>query len=510
MALPLSQLPQEIVKEVRARKWSALFVFIVVSFGVLTTGFFWPYQYQSETVIFIDDQNIIRPLMEGSAVTTEINDTASAARELLWSRSVIEKIAKDQEIFGQGAADIDNKKLEARVSGLRLNLSVVPRGDSYFAIAYRSSSPMKAFQVAQRMGQLFIEETNARKRSESRNAYEFINNQVRSYERQLAEAEERLQAFLAENVDGTETDANARMDNLRSRLEQAEMEKSELEARERSLDFELNRVSPTLAQGRTQDAFEARINSLQEQLDTLRLRYHDTYPDIVILREQIQELRRQRARELAQGSDDLPSVAGSDAISNPIYQEILTELTATRANIQTLNTRINGFRRLMSDQAARMERIQENQAQYLELTRDMEVNKEIYDDLLKRRERARVSMHLDVEGQGLNYRINEKAQFPLTASGPSFPLFAAAGLILGLAAPFGVAAGLLQIDPRVRAREQLEETLEMPVLVQLPKIRTPFEVRRDHRVTLLVGFFGVVAVVAYLIVAGAALMGVIG
>lgn len=510
MALPLSQLPHEIVKEVRARKWLALALFILVSFGVLAAGFLWPYKYQSETVIFIDDQNIIRPLMEGSAVTTKIDDTASAAKELLWSRSVIEKIAKDEEIFGEGAADVEPKKLEGRIAGLRLNLSVLPRGDSYFAISYQSDSPMRAFQVAQRMGQLFIEETNARKRLESRNAYEFINNQVRSYEQQLAGAEERLQAFLAENVDGTEADANERMNTLRSRLELAEMEKSELEARERSLQVELNRVSPTLAQGRTEDAFQARITSLQEQLDNLRLRYHDTYPDIVILREQIQELRRQRTRELTQRDDDPPPVASGEAISNPIYQDIQTELTATRANIQTVSTRINSFRRLLVEQAQRMERIQENKAQYLELTRDMEVNKNIYDDLLKRRERARVSMHLDVEGQGLNYRINEKAQFPLTASGPSFPLFAIAGLFLGLAAPFGVAAGLLQIDPRVRAREQLEETLELPVLVQLPKIRTPFEIRRDHRVTMLVGLIAVIAVVVYLVVAGAALMGVIG
>lgn len=509
MPVPLSELPVEIIKEVRSRKWLALLVFLIVSFGVLAAGFLWPYKYQSETVIFIDDQNIIRPLMEGSAVATKINDTTSAAQELLWSRGVIEQIAKDEEIFGEGAADAERQKLEGRIFTLKSNLSVVPRGDSYFAISYEAKSPMRAFKVAQRMGQLFIEETNERKRSESRNAYEFINNQVLSYERQLAQTEERLQEFLSENVDGTEGDANNRLENLRSQLELAQLEKSELEARERSLEFELNRVNPTILQGRTQDAFQTRISSLQEQLDNLRLRYHDTYPDIVILREQLQELRRQKARELAQPQND-PQPFGGESLSNPVYQDIQTELTATRADIQTINTRINSFNRLLSEQAERMERIQENKAQYLELTRDMEVNKEIYDDLLKRREKARVSMHLDVEGQGLNYRINEKAQYPLAASGPGFSLFAAAGLFLGLAAPFGLVAGLLQVDPRIRAREQIEEAIELPVLVQLPEIRTPFEQRRDRKVTMLVGVIALIAAIVYLSVAGAALMGVIG
>ena len=508
MALPLSQLPVEILQEVRARKWLALLLFVVVSFGVLAAGFLWPYKYQSETVIFIDDQNIIRPLMEGSAVATEINDTTSAARELLWSRSVIEQVAKDESIFGAEASDADREKLEARVTNLRLNLSVVPRGDSYFAISYQSGSPMRAFQVAQRMGQLFIEETNRRKRSESRNAYEFINNQVRSYERQLAAAEARLQEFLAENVDGTESDANSRMDSLRNQLELAQLQRSELQARQRSLEFELTRVDPTIRQGRTPDSYQTRISAMEEQLDTLRLKYHDTYPDIVILREQLQELRRQRTRELArQQPDSLPTA--EESISNPVYQDIQTELTETRANLQTVNSRIRSFQQLLAEQSTRMERIQENRAQYLELTRDMEVNKEIYDDLLKRREKARVSMHLDVEGQGLNYRINEKAQFPLTASGPGFPIFAAAGLFLGLAAPFGLAAGLLQIDPRVRAREQLEEAFDWPVLAKLPNVRTPFEQRRDRRLSWVVGFFAFVAVLIYIGVAGAALLGML-
>lgn len=510
MALPLSDLPAEILREVRARKWVAFLLFVVVSFGVLTAGFFWPYQYESETIIFIDDQNIIQPLMEGSAVTTEINKRASSAKELLWSRSVIEKIARDEKIFGEGAGQVEPARLEGRIFYLRSNLSVAPRGESYFSIGFSAESPARAFHVAQRMGQLFIEETNQRKRTESRGAYDFINNQVKGYENQLAEVEERLKDFLSENVDGTEAEANNRLANLRSQLELAELERSELQTRERSLENELDRVNPMIVQGRSADAYQSRINSLQEQLDNLRLRYHDTYPDIVVLRDQIQELRRQRERALANQGDEPVRVATGEEVSNPVYQEIQSELSKTRANIQTTNTRINSFSQLLSEQTRRMERIQNNKAEYSDLTRDMEVNKQIYDDLLKRRERARVSMHLDVEGQGLSYRINENAQYPLSASGPGFPVFAAAGLLLGALAPFGLAAGLLQVDPRIRAREQLEDEFEFPVLVELPQVRTPFEQRRDRRVTSLVGLCAVIAVVTYLLLVVAAIMGVIG
>ena len=156
-----------------------------------------------------------------------------------------------------------------------------------------------------------------------------------------------------------------------------------------------------------------------------------------------------------------------------------------------------------------MARIQENKTQYSELTRDMEVNEQIYNDLLRRREKARVSMHLDIEGQGLNYQINEAAQYPRAPTGPKFEMFALAGLLLGIAAPFGAAVGWAQVDPRIRCREQLEEELDMLVLEQIPQVRTPYEKRRDRRSTITLIVFAVIVAGVYIGVAVARYLGVI-
>lgn len=508
MALPLSQLPSEIIREVRSRKWLAFFLFAVVSFAVLGAGFVFPYKYQSHVVIFVDDQNIIGPLMEGSAVTTEISERTSAAKEMLWSRDLMVQVAQDREIFGQDADQISGEALERRIGMLRSGMNVRPRGDSYFSIGYTSESPMQAFRIAQRLGQLFISENSAKKRKESRSAYDFIDKQVKSYESILAEVEQKLKKFLSENVDGTESEANSRMANLRRQLELAEIERTELIARAESLESELQNVQPMLNQGRTADAYTRRIREKEAQLDDLRLRYHDTYPDIVALKEQIAELRNQRYRASQSGELD-QSVSEGDQLVNPLYQEISAEVAKTRASVRTQESRINSLQGLIAEQEKRMERIQENKAQYSELTRDMEVNEQIYNDLLKRREKARVSMHLDIEGQGLNYRINETAQYPLDPTGPQFQMFASAGLILGALAPFGLAAGVLQVDPRIRARKQLEEGIGLPVLAEIPKVRTPYEKRKDRWLTVSVAICAVLVVAGYAGVAGAALMGVI-
>lgn len=508
MALPLSSLPIEILREVRSRKWLVFFVFALVSFAVLATGFIWPYQYRSEVTIFVDDQNIIVPLMEGSAVTTKISEQSSAAKQTLSSRDVLTQIAKDTDVYGDDARNIDDEELESRIMTLRGNMDVRPAGGRYFSISYRSEKPIEAFRVAQKMGQLFIAESSERKRSESRSAYDFIDKQVKSYERQLADVEQRLENFLSENKEGTEGEASSRMNNLKSQLELAEMEKSELESRVRSLQDQLSTIDPTLRQGRTSDAFQQRISDMESQLDDLRLRYHDSYPDIVILKEQIEELRKQRQRAIEEGDSGNQVVSGEDVV-NPIYQDIRASLSKTEADLQTSISRINSLNRLIDEQEQRMERIQANKTQYAEITRDMDVNTQIYNDLLKRREKARVSMHLDVEGQGLNFEIYESAQFPTSPADMQFSTFAFAGLFLGVLAPFGAIAGLLQIDPRVRAREQLENAIGLPVLAEVPRVRTPYEKRRERWVTVLISVCAVTAVVAYIGIAGAALMGVL-
>lgn len=509
MALPLAHIPSEAIREVQSRKGLAFLLFLITSFAVLGAGFIWPYKYQSEVVIYVDDSNIIRPLMEGSAVATGVTERLSTIRETLWRRSVMEEVAEDAGIFGESAGNLTEEQLEGRIASLRGNMQVSPRGDNYFAISYRSGSPLETFRVTQKLGQLFIQENNEKKRAESRNAYEFIDSQVRSYEQQIAQVEARLKEFLSENVDGTEPEANARMANLRGQLELAQIEKSELESRAQSLQQQLQNVSPTLSQGgRTPDAFERRIQALEERLDTLRLQYHDSYPDIVIIKEQLTELRKQRDLAEASGESTTQSV-GSETLVNPLYQDLRGELVTTRADIETVETRIRSITELMKRQEERMERIQANKAEYSELTRDMEVNKQIYDDLLKRRERARLSMHLDIEGQGLNYEISETAQYPRSPSGPQFPMFAAAGLLLGLVAPFGAAVGFVQIDPRVRAREQLEESVGMPVLAEIPRVRTPYEKRRERKVTLLIIVAAVFATLIYCSVVLSELLGVI-
>jgi len=495
MALPLSKLPFELLRELRRWRWPAVGLVAIVSFAVLAMGFVYPYQYRSHVVVFVDNTNIIRPLMEGSAEITRISDQASSARELLWSRNVLEKIVDDERIYGDRHQDLTVEQRERLYSRLRNGIDVSSQGQSYLNLRFTSGDPREAYLVAQRLGQLFLEETNRRKRAESRNAYEFIDKQVQSYERQIKRTEDELREFLSGNIDGTEGDVNRRMAEIRRQIENTEMEIEEAQARQRSLRNQLSRVPQmTGAGGSTEDSLGQRIAGLEQRLDEMRLSYHDTYPDVVTLKEQIAELRERRAALQEEMETGAVAESGGEQMPNPLYQELQTEVSKAETQEQTLRTRVASLERRLNTEAERMERIQANKAEHSELTRDLQVNQGIYNDLLQRREKARVSMHLDIEGQGLSFQIHEQPQYPLSPSGMQFENFASVGWILGLLAPFGLLAGLLQIDPRVRSEEQIRDELDIPLLGSVPPVKTPYERRRERRG--YIGLFLVLSLIA--------------
>lgn len=509
MALPISKLPQEILREVRQRKWLALLLFILVCFGVLAAGFFWHYKFQSQVTIYVDDSNIIKPLMEGSAVTTKISDQASSAAQMLQSRAVLKKVATDTNIYGPAAASLPPDQLEERMDAIRKDLTVAPLGNSksYFAIRYTGHDQRKVYLITQRLGQLFISESDARKKNESRSAYDFINRQVKAYEQQLQQAQEDLKNFQTKNTEGTDSQVSGKIADLRGKIELANLDLAETESEKQSLQQQLKDVGQTVMQGQTEDVYQSRISSMQQQLDNLELKYKDSYPDIINLKQEIAQLEKQHKKAVENKSAD--QVTQGKQVINPLYQNLKSQLATTSAKIESLHTRVQSLNAMLAKEKQLMKKVQENKAQYAKLTRGMQVNKDIYDDLLKRREKARVSMRLDLDGEGLNYEIQESAQYPLTPVGPKFKMFASAGLLLGLIAPFGLAAAFAQVDPRIRDKTEIEEELELPVLTVLPQVRTPFEHIRDRRRTWIIGVIAALVVAAYVSVAVLHVLGVV-
>src|SRR3546814_10817181 len=110
---------------------------------------------------------------------------------------------------------------------------------------------------------------------------------------------------------------------------------------------------------------------------------------------------------------------------------------------------MGGAESRLDDEMARTLVIAASEGEHAELNRDYDVNREIYQDMLRRRENARGSMGLDQEKRGVTLRVQDPPTIPLRPTGLRFMHIAVAGRLLAVAVPIGLLWLLVRLVPRV-------------------------------------------------------------
>jgi len=504
-ALPLIEIARAVLRELIALKGWVFTIFVLVAFSILTVGKFWPEKYETSTTLNADVTNIIQPLLKGRAEVTGI-DRSRQAQELIYTRRIMRKVAEET---GLVKPDDEVDKQEAVINGLRGSVKIANTGKNFFKITYANESQNLSFKVLNAVVDAFIVDTSEKKRRESRSAFEFIDQQVGTYKRQLVTAEEKLKSFKSSNFDGTEAAVANRIESLRLQIEEMKLTIEETKAQIASLKEQLKDESKYQTARTEIDRQLDRLRALNARLDVMRLSYQESYPDIVELKDQQAALELVIAAARERGN--VSSFSSGDDIENPLYENLRKGLSETELNLRSQTKRMESLGRMLKLEYARAERVAAREADLSELVRDNRVTRNIYEEMLGRKEKARLSMTLDVEGQGVSYKIQEPAVFPLQPTGLRFEYFAMAGPVAGLLASLGLIILYVLVDPRVRSPSLLVQKLpaDIELLIVIPHINSPISKRVMRKDIAVLSFLFIMAVGMYTAGVVAVLRGII-
>ncbi len=490
-------------REIIARRGTLVLSFVVVALAVLATGWTYKAKYESTVTILADSSNIIKPLLEGTAQATEVNDRAEIAREVIFSRDIVDQIIRSNGLAGTAT---DPAAVERVRLALYKNTVVADLPGNTFLIAFKHEDPAMSYNVTKQFGDLFLERSIQEQSRESNEAFDFIQNQVQTYREKLAGSEERLRQFRARSGLGIVTNAQSIDDEiieLRRSIEKTELELREAQAQASSLKRQITGESISAVSVYRESQYQERIGELQNEIERLRLDYTDTYPDIVRMKQQITDLRDLAGRERGR-RDGAASISQQDrerASVSPVYQELKRQQAKATVAVETLRVRLIQKRSMLRKETDRASSTNNFGAELADLKRDYEVNQEIYQDMLRRREQARVSMNLDEQRQGLSFRIQEPAVLPSIPKGLRFLHFLAGGLVLAVLLPLGILFGLLTIDPKLRLPSVMQESLGLPVLAVVPHYKGMHESSGLYRGKFVLTL-AILSVVAFYGVAG--------
>jgi len=464
------------------RIWVAIGMLIIAVSSILVAAT-WPKSYTSYASIYADNSNILAPLMEGNAVATAITDQARMAQDILFNREFNDKML---EAAGYDPVTLPQSEKDELITTIQEktiieNVSRAPA--SLIRISHTDESPIRAFTITQTYTALFLEQSVVAKQEESKNAFEFIQNQVASYQTKLQQSENALSKFKSENNLGTLANANTRIAGYRSEMERIELDLVQINTQITSVEGQLAGESVVAKDLSEINNIRRRISALQVTLDGLRARFHDSYPDVVQVNNQISDL--QDMLETGNISELIPQEELSENESTPLHQELRSQLAALQTSREAKLSQHAGITELLEVQEEIARQINESEAELAELNRDYTVTQDFYNEMLQRLENARVSMQLDEQQQGVTFKIQESPVIPTQPDGLAFSQLMIGSIILSISIPIGLIIVINQIDTRIRFESQWSADWP-PLLVTVPPMQA-LTTRRINNIYFLTG-----------------------
>jgi polysaccharide chain length determinant protein (PEP-CTERM system associated) len=174
-------------------------------------------------------------------------------------------------------------------------------------------------------------------------------------------------------------------------------------------------------------------------------KFTEQHPDVMALRQEIERL--QTAKDYWQPAKPFNDLSSSpsngtntaNGIVNLVYMQLKLQLVEVESDIAQLQAMVSRRQAALQRLEAMAQRAPQIEAELKKLNRDYEIIKSQHDELLKRRESARLSQDRDAGTQLTQFRVVEPPQIPTAARGPNRKLLLTAVIPIGIAVGMGLA-----------------------------------------------------------------------
>ena len=467
-----------------------------------------PDKYGASARVFVDTDSLLRPLLRGLAIEQDTRGQVEMMTKTLFSRPNLEKIARmtDMDLSAKSETQMDDV-----VDHLKDHMGLVGgRGDNLYSITYADPNPKLAKQVVQSVLTVLVENTLGDKRKDSDSAQQFIEQQIKEYEGKLLEGENKITEFRRKYLGMMPGDGKNHYDQLQAAAgEQRNVELllKEAEKRRDELRRQLEDEEPTsipLPSGPALSSFsssyDSRIQGLQARLDELQLRYTESHPDVVATKKTLAEVEKKKADELAQAKKAAKSAEGSggpQTEKSHVYQQLKLALGEAEANVASLKVRVKEFQNRSDGLRKLVNTMPQVEAELAGLNRDYEVNKQNYNQLITRRESAKMGESAEQTGDNVKFRVVDPPFVAAEPVSPNRPILVSIVFVLAVAAGIAVPLFLSLIRPTFDSAATLKTMIGRPVLGSVSMVITDRQKVRRKIEVLSFGAVGVLLVAVF-------------
>jgi polysaccharide chain length determinant protein (PEP-CTERM system associated) len=468
------------------RIWYFVIPLVIILVGTVTYAVMAPKWYRSSTLVLVSPQKI-SPDYVKATVTSSVEDRlASIAQEIL-SRTRLEQVVTEFKLY---PGQVKSLPMESVVELMRKDIQVeIPKKDkekNYFTISYVGKDPKVVAQVTNKLSSLFIEENLKIREQQAQGTTEFLESElstkkdkVEKFQQEITDFKRRYINELPENRDANlkvMDQLHVQSQKINENIKGAEERKIILQNQLSHMPFQGTSLSGTgtvrddllSSSGSSRPPSVMQLSQLKGHLEELLAKYTENHPDILVTRKKIADLEKR----LAEGQDPAKKGKSADPLTdqyNYFQAERKTQLTMIDKEIARLKKEDEKVRGMISVYQGRIENTPIRELSLGALTREFANMNETYQVLLKKNAEAQQAENLERRQKGEQFRIVDPARVPEKPYQPDIPKVLLIGLVLGLGAGLGLTFVREQMDRSFRDAEDLEVTLGLRVLANIPK-----------------------------------------
>ena len=474
---------------VMRRKWSLIFPALLISIAGFLIAMLLPPEYKSTSTILIEEQEIPQDFVTATVTSFAEQRLQTINQQIMSTTRLLEIINQfdlykklrekrtTEDVVAQMRKDVDLKTISAEIMDRRTGRATA--ATIAFSLSYEGKeSPQIVQRVANVLASLYLEENLKVRERQTKETYEFLDEEVKRVKQELNMIESKLSRFKEENINELPEllPVNIQsLENMERNIERLMEQLRSLREREGYLETQLTALDPFL-----ENKDRVRLDELEVQLVYLQSRFTDEYPDVIKIKEEIVHLRKKLTGE----SDD-PTQIALDRPDNPAYVTLLSQLSSSRADIESIKRQEIEYRQRADEYRRRIEATPKVEEIYNALVMERANTMAKFNDLLQKAMEAKVAQGLEKEQKGERFTLIDPARLPERSSKPNRKAIILAGFILGLAAGAGFVVLLEVGDQTVRNPELLTITTSLPVLASLPVLVTERDRKRIRTRRLL-------------------------
>lgn len=488
------------IRDYLSGMWKFRWIGIVASWVVCLAGwtfvYLMPDVYESKTVIQVDMETVLTPLLKGLAVDTDPNKTVEMVTRRLLSRPNLERIIQSTDL---GLAVANDIAFAALVQDLQNTIKVESpksrnvRGntDQIINISFTHRDPRKAWLVVDRVINSLVEGALGDNRSDTTIAQKFLLEQINEYEKRLIESEQRLADFKKQNVGLMPSETGGYYTRLQSEIDKLQKMETDLQLAKKNHSILKTQLRNEIPLSLTRN-YDKKIKEHEEKLSTLLNEYTEEHPDVQAQKAIIASLNKQKADVLKNMNND-----GGDAVNmeadeklelNPVFQNVKIALKDAEVVLANLEAQHDEQQKRVQQLRKLVDTVPEVEAKLARLNRDYEVTKTQHAALLARLESARLSSEAGQSSEDVKFKVIEPPIVPAKPIAPNRLLLNLATLAVGLAAFFGITFFILQLKPVFLTKDALAEATGLPVLGTVSMILDASTKKRKRRERLIIIF----------------------